>query len=86
MTAVGTDRVERLAALVAERELDRLLVGDLVRPGDSDRSGMANLRYLTGFSGTSGLCVVGGAAPVFVTDFRYTERARRELPEAFEQV
>jgi Xaa-Pro aminopeptidase len=86
VTAVGADRVERLAALVAERELDRLLVGDLVRPGDSDRSGMANLRYLTGFSGTSGLCVVGGAAPVFVTDFRYTERARRELPEAFEQV
>ena len=79
-------RVERLQQLVAERELDQLLVGDLVRPGDSDRSGMANLRYLTGFSGTSGLCLVGGGGPLFVTDFRYTERARRELPDAFERV
>ena len=86
MTRVGADRVERLAALVAERELDQLLVGDLVRPGDSDRSGMADLRYLTGFSGTSGLCVVGDGPPLFVTDFRYTERARRELPDAFERV
>ncbi|HSJ16479.1 MAG TPA: aminopeptidase P family protein [Solirubrobacterales bacterium] len=86
MTDVGGDRVERLAELVAERELDRLLVGDLVRPGDSDRSGMANVRYLTGFSGTSGVCVIGDGAPLFVTDFRYTERAKRELPEGFEQL
>jgi Xaa-Pro aminopeptidase len=83
---VGAERVERLSALVAERGLDRLLVGDLVRPGDSDRSGMANLRYLTGFGGTSGLCVVGEGEPLFVTDFRYTERAGREVPDAFEQV
>ena len=86
MTEVDAGRVERLGALVAERELDRLLVGDLVRPGDSDRAGMANLRYLTGFTGTSGLCVVGDGPPMFVTDFRYIERARRELPDAFEQV
>jgi Xaa-Pro aminopeptidase len=86
LTEVGGDRFERLAAAVAERGLDRLIVGDLVRPGDSDRSGMANLRYLTGFSGTSGLCVVGEGQPVFVTDFRYTERAKRELPDAFERV
>jgi Xaa-Pro aminopeptidase len=78
-------RVERLAALAAERELDQLLVGDLVRPGDSDRTGMANLRYLTGFTGTSGLCLVGegvgsgGEPGVFLTDFRYTERAEREI-------
>ena len=52
-------RRARLAGLAGERELDQLLVGDLVRPGDSDRRGMANLRYLTGFTGTSGLCLVG---------------------------
>lgn len=79
-------RAERLAALVSGRGLDALIVGDLVRPGDSDRSAMANIRYLTGFSGTSALCVVGRGEPLFFTDFRYTERAERELPGSFERV
>ena len=86
MTAAPPERSERLAALVGERELDQLLVGDVVRPGDSDRSGMANLRYLTGFGGTSGLCVVGPQARLFVTDFRYRERAGREVADAFDRV
>jgi Xaa-Pro aminopeptidase len=86
VTAAPPERSERLAALVGERELDQLLVGDLVRPGDSDRSGMANLRYLTGFGGTSGLCVVGPQARLFVTDFRYRERAGREVADAFDRV
>jgi Xaa-Pro aminopeptidase len=79
-------RADRLAALVAERELDQLLVGDLVRPGDSERAGSANLRYLTGFTGTSGLAVVGESARLFVTDFRYTERAEREIPPEFDRL
>ncbi len=62
------ERAERLAALVAERELDRLLVTDLV-----------NVRYLTGFGGTNGACVCGGDTRVFLTDFRYTERAEAEV-------
>jgi Xaa-Pro aminopeptidase len=61
-------RGDRLAALVAERELDRLLVTDLV-----------NVRYLTGFGGTNGACVCGEGARVFLTDFRYTERAEAEV-------
>ena len=86
MSTVGGERVERLAVLVAERELDQLLVGDLVRPGDSDRAGMANLRYLTGFTGTSGLALVGRDSALFFTDFRYSERAAREVPDAFERM
>ena len=62
------ERADRLAALVAERELDRFLVSDLV-----------NVRYLTGFGGTNGACVCGGDARVFLTDFRYTERAEAEV-------
>jgi Xaa-Pro aminopeptidase len=61
-------RADRLAALVAERELDRFLVSDLV-----------NVQYLTGFGGTNGACVCGGDARVFLTDFRYTERAGAEV-------
>ncbi len=55
----SSSRAERLAALLAERELDQLLVGDLVRPGDSAPDAISNLRWLTGFSGTSGLAIVG---------------------------
>jgi Xaa-Pro aminopeptidase len=61
-------RVERLSGLVRERELDQLFVSDLT-----------NVRYLTGFSGTNGACLVGGDEFLFFTDFRYTERAEREV-------
>jgi Xaa-Pro aminopeptidase len=61
-------RGDRLAALVAERELDCFLVTDLV-----------NVGYLTGFGGTNGACVCGAEARVFFTDFRYTERAEAEV-------
>src|SRR5215475_31616 len=61
-------RGDRLAALVAEGGLDRFLVTDLV-----------NVRYLTGFGGTNGACVCGGEARLFLTDFRYTERAEAEV-------
>ena len=61
-------RGDRLAALLAERELECLLVTDLV-----------NVGYLTGFGGTNGACVCGAERRVFLTDFRYTERAAAEV-------
>jgi Xaa-Pro aminopeptidase len=61
-------RADRLAARLAERELDLLLVTDLV-----------NVRYLAGFTGTNGLAVVGPGTRRFLTDFRYVERAKAEV-------
>ena len=61
-------RGDRLAALLAERELDRILVTDLV-----------NVRYLTGFGGTNGACICGEGIRLFLTDFRYSERAVAEV-------
>lgn len=61
-------RGDRLEALLAERELDRLLVTDLT-----------NVTYLTGFTGTNGACVCGPGVRLFLTDFRYTERAEAEV-------
>jgi Xaa-Pro aminopeptidase len=58
----------RLEALIAERELDLLLVTNLV-----------NVRYLTGFTGTNWACVCGPGVRLFFTDFRYTERAAAEV-------
>ncbi len=67
-------RGDRLEALLAERELDRMLVTDLT-----------NVRYLTGFTGTNGACVCGPGVRLFLTDFRYTERAETEV-EGWEPV
>ncbi|MDX6608905.1 MAG: Xaa-Pro aminopeptidase [Solirubrobacterales bacterium] len=61
-------RGDRLAALVAERELDCFLVTDLT-----------NVSYLTGFGGTNGACICGAEQRIFLTDFRYTERAEAEV-------
>ena len=67
-------RGDRLEQLLAERELDRMLVTDLV-----------NVRYLTGFTGTNGVCICGPGVRLFLTDFRYTERAAAEV-EGWEAV
>jgi Xaa-Pro aminopeptidase len=67
-------RGERLAKLVAERKLDQLFVSDLM-----------NVRYLTGFTGTNGACLIGGGELVFFTDFRYTERAKDEVSPEWER-
>jgi Xaa-Pro aminopeptidase len=63
-------RADRLAALLAERELDCLLVTDLV-----------NVRYLTGFTGTNGACVVTPDERLFLTDSRYVEQAKQQVAE-----
>lgn len=37
-----------------------------------------NLRYLTGFTGTTGLALIGLEEAFFITDFRYTEQAAKQ--------
>ena len=73
----GDSRAERLSALVAEEGLDQFLVGDLVHPSETERDAGANLRWLTGFTGSSGLAVLAAEERLFFTDFRYVERAER---------
>jgi Xaa-Pro aminopeptidase len=63
-------RGDRLEALLAESELDLMLVTDLT-----------NVHYLSGFGGTNGACVCGPGTRLFFTDFRYTERAGAEVDE-----
>ena len=66
--SASTERGDRLAALVGERELDSLLVTNLV-----------NVRYLTGFTGTNGACVVTPERRLFLTDFRYVAQAEEQV-------
>ena len=71
MSAARADRVQ---AALRERELDAVIVTHLV-----------NIRWLTGFTGTNGVAVVGAdGTRTFLTDFRYVERAQAEV-DAFER-
>lgn len=83
---VPADRAERLAAAVAENDLDQVIVADLVRPGDSGPDAAANSRWLTGFTGTSSMAIVGPETRLFITDFRYDERASKEVEPSFDRV
>jgi Xaa-Pro aminopeptidase len=61
----GDRLVESLAtAGPDESAIDSLLITELT-----------NVEYLTGFTGTNGACLVSGEKRVFLTDFRYAERA-----------
>jgi Xaa-Pro aminopeptidase len=67
-------RVERLAELLPDAGVDVLLVTDLV-----------NVRYLTGYTGTNGLALIGPQTRTFITDFRYVEQAAEEVHPSFER-
>jgi Xaa-Pro aminopeptidase len=72
---VTADRVERLAGLLREREVDLLLVGAPV-----------DVRYLAGFTGSNGLALVAAredAEQRFFTDFRYETQSAEQVPELF---
>jgi len=69
-----TARRTALEARLAERELDALLVSNLV-----------NVRWLTGFTGSNGAAVVGAGGPRFVTDFRYLTQAAQQLDPSWER-
>jgi Xaa-Pro aminopeptidase len=79
-------RADQLAEAVAAAGLDQLIVGDLVRPGDSGPDAIADARWLTGFSGSSALALVGPGEQIFITDFRYAERVKSEVMNGFEPV
>jgi Xaa-Pro aminopeptidase len=73
--AVSTERADRVAHALTERELDMLLVTDLV-----------NVRWLTGFTGSNAAAVVGREGERrFVTDFRYLTQSADQLDPAWER-
>lgn len=65
----------RLKGIMEEKGLDALLI-----------SKIENVRYLTGFTGTSGFVLVREDNALFITDPRYTQQAKRECEgwEVFE--
>lgn len=68
-------RSDRVAAALPDGGVDILLVSNL-----------ANVRYLTGYTGSNGIALVGPSTRVFVTDFRYVEQAAEEVDPSFARV
>ncbi|MFZ1082733.1 MAG: aminopeptidase P family protein [Candidatus Kryptoniota bacterium] len=60
--------VKKLQGLLRKNHLDSFFVADL-----------ANVRYLTTFSGTSGFCLIFPDSAYFLTDFRYKTQAADEV-------
>jgi Xaa-Pro aminopeptidase len=61
-------RPDRLIKLFSDAGVDALLITNLV-----------NVRYLTGFTGSNGLALIGPDARAFATDFRYVEQSAEEV-------
>ncbi len=68
MTDRRPARVARIVDALTQNHLDALLV-----------TGRANIRYLTGFSGSSSLLLVTARDSVLVTDFRYQTQVADEV-------
>ena len=64
---MGIERLQRLRPVIAEKGLDALLV-----------SRQENLRYLSGFTGSSGWLLISHNNAIFSTDFRYIEQAKED--------
>ncbi|HEX9236794.1 MAG TPA: aminopeptidase P family N-terminal domain-containing protein, partial [Actinomycetota bacterium] len=69
------DRRRRLAARLSELQADAFLV-----------TAPANVRYLTGFTGSNGQLVVTREDTVFFTDGRYDEQSGHEVPDLSREI
>ena len=67
-------RSDRLVASLPGTGVDVQLVTNL-----------ANVRYLTGYSGSNGLALVGPQTRTFITDFRYVEQAAEQVEKSFDR-
>ncbi|MDR7400628.1 MAG: Xaa-Pro peptidase family protein [Armatimonadota bacterium] len=67
-------RLERLRALLDQHQVDAMLVVK------AERLESPNLRYLTGFTGSTGAALIARREAVLLVDFRYVAQARAEAP------
>ncbi len=65
---IYSSRLKNIRGSLRRKEIDGFLVTD-----------MNNVRYLTGFSGSSGFLFITGKENIFVTDFRYKEQSEKEV-------
>ncbi|MBI3592396.1 MAG: aminopeptidase P family N-terminal domain-containing protein, partial [Nitrospirae bacterium] len=64
----SVSRMKNIQKVVRLKKMDALYV-----------SSIRNIRYLTGFTGSSGFVLITGDRGLFFTDFRYKEQAEAEV-------
>jgi Xaa-Pro aminopeptidase len=69
-----TDRTANLIQRLPQLEVDMLIVTSPV-----------NVRYLTGYTGSNGIALVGPDTRTFLTDFRYKEQSAAEVDDSFDR-
>jgi Xaa-Pro aminopeptidase len=70
-----SSRADRVIEQLSAAEVDLMLVTNLV-----------NVGYLTGYSGSNGVALIGPGTRAFITDFRYVEQAAEEVDPSFDRV
>ena len=61
-------RQERLKSVLADKNLEGIFITNLT-----------NVRYLSGFTGSAGSCLITPSGQYFLSDGRYTEMSRRQV-------
>jgi Xaa-Pro aminopeptidase len=69
--SIHSSRLVEIRDAIKKKRIDGFLVTDLI-----------NVRYLTGFKGSSGFALVTGKETFFITDFRYKEQSEKEVQHA----
>jgi Xaa-Pro aminopeptidase len=69
-----SDRAQRLSELLDGAGVEVIVVTNLV-----------NVRYLTGYTGSNGIALIGPQTRRFMTDFRYVQQAAEEVDPSFER-
>ena len=73
---VPSERADGVAAALADRDCDALLV-----------TGLVNVRWLTGFTGSNAAALVGrDGARLFATDFRYLTVSAEQVPDGWDRI
>ncbi len=73
-TKIFENRQNKLKSVLAEQGLDGILITRL-----------SNVRYICGFTGSAGSCIVTSNGDYFITDGRYMEQSKQEV-KGFERV
>ena len=67
-TSIYADRQENLKQVLAQRDLDGILITNLT-----------NIRYICGFTGSAATCLVMTDGKYFITDGRYIEQSKNQV-------
>ena len=62
------DRQQQLKNMIADSGLDGILITNLT-----------NIRYICGFTGSAGTCLVTPSGQYFITDGRYIEQSKEQV-------